>query len=175
MKLRLFSVIVALASSQANALLCPGNFSHIEVGDSLSSVVAKCGEPTKKETKPAPVKTPEEWTYLIPQTVSAGTTGQQQGTLKATITFDADGKAINMTVNGIGVGASTICGNNISLGDNTDAVKSACGKPSFINQQPPPETNNPSKDMQTIYTYQTNPPTTLIFTDGVLSEVQGGR
>lgn len=175
MKLRFISLAVVLASSNAFALLCPGNFSHIELGDSLSSVVAKCGEPTKKETKPVPQKTPQEWSYLIPQTVSAGTTGQQQGTLKATITFDADGKAINITVNGIGVGASTICGNNISLGNDTDAVKAACGKPSFINQQPPPDTGNPNKDMQTIYTYQTNPPTTFVFKDGVLSEVQGGR
>lgn len=162
--LLLSSVMVA----KANALLCPTNFNHIEAGDTITTIETKCGKPDKQETKPIPPPTPQEWTYYIPQTVSAGGSNQQQGTLKTTISFDASGKAINISVNGIGVGASTICGSMINLGDDLKSVKAACGKPSAVNQQAPDDSSNVKQDEQTTFTYNTKPPTTLTFKNGVL-------
>lgn len=167
-------VLCCLMASRGYALFCPGNFSQIELGDTLANVKAKCGDPAKQKTESIPPPTPQEWTYYIPQTVSAGMSTQQQGTLKVNISFDADGKALNINVNGIGVGASTICGNSIQLGDKTDAVKSACGKPSFINQQPSDTKSNQKNDEQTTYTYGGDRPATLIFKNGILSKVQDG-
>lgn len=154
--------------ARAEALLCPTNFNHIKAGDTIATVESKCGKPDTQETKPIPPPTPQEWTYYIPQTVSTGTTSQQQGTLKTTISFDASGNAINISVNGIGVGASTICGSMINLGDNLKNVKAACGKPSVVNQTAPDESSNVKKDEQTTFTYNTKPPITLTFKNGVL-------
>lgn len=157
-----------MVMANANALLCPTNFNHIEAGDTITTIETKCGKPDKQDTKPIPPPTPQEWTYYIPQTVSTGTSNQQQGTLKTTISFDANGNAINISVNGIGVGASTICGSTINLGDNLKNVQAACGKPSVINQQAPDDSSNVKKDVQTTFTYNTKPPITLTFKNGVL-------
>lgn len=169
---RLSYLFIYLIVAPAYAYFCPGNYSHIELGDTVNSIEAKCGQPTKKQTNPIPPPTPQEWTYYIPQTVSAGGSNAQQGTLKATISFDAQGNAINISVNGIGVGASDICGNAIQLGDKTDAVKSACGKPSFINQQPADTSKTQKQDEETVYTYGGDRPATLTFKNGVLTNMQ---
>lgn len=160
--------LTCLMIARAEALLCPGNFNHIQVGDSIKTIELKCGKPSKQESKLIPPPTPQEWTYYIPQTVSTGTSNQQQGTLKTTISFDANGNAINISVNGIGVGASTICGNNISLGNNTKSIQAACGKPAVINQAPADDSSNVKKDEQITYIYNTTPPTTFTFKNGVL-------
>lgn len=166
----LILVLVGAGLTPAYALLCPGNFNHIAIGDTLAEVQAKCGQPTQKTSKLLPPPTPQEWTYFIPQTVSNGMSTAQQGTLKATITFDAAGKAINISVNGIGVGGSTICGNPINLGDSLDSVKASCGKPSFINQQSS-ETNNSGqkKDEETTLIYGTTSPVSFTFKNGILT------
>ena len=93
---------------------------------------------------------------------------QAQGTLKTSFTFDANGKAVNISVNGIGVGATTICGNNLQLGDTRDTVKAACGTPTLINKQ----TASPEKPSIKVveFTYKSTPPVTLIFENGKLKE-----
>src|SRR5438128_719553 len=120
------------------AIFCPTNFSQINYGDSMDKVTQICGKPDKQETKDLEPKVPQEWSYFIPQTVGQDTSVAQQGTLKTQITFDSDGKVINISVNGLGVGASTICGSSIKLGDLKNTVKAACGEPSFINSQTNP-------------------------------------
>jgi hypothetical protein len=160
--------LTCLMIARAEALLCPSNFNHIAVGDNIKTVELKCGKPSKQESKLIPPPTPQEWTYYIPQTVSTGSSNAQQGTLKTTISFDANGNAINISVNGIGVGASTICGNSINLGDNIKSVQAACGKPAVVNQTPANTSGNVKQDEQTTYIYNTNPPTTFTFKNGVL-------
>ena len=167
-KVRMTTVcLIGMFTQSAYALLCPNNFNTILIGDSLDKVVSRCGEPTAKATQDIEPPVPQQWSYLIPQTVSGGINSTMQGTLPVMITFDDKGKAININVNGIGVGATTICGGNITLGNTIDAVKSACGKPTFINKQAP-DSNQP-KEQETIYTYGK---TQLIFKNNLLSGSQ---
>ena len=168
-KVRMTAVcLLSVFTHSAYALLCPTNFNTILIGDSLDKVVSKCGEPTTKTTQDIEPPVPQQWSYLIPQTVSGGINSTMQGTLPVMITFDDKGKAININVNGIGVGATTICGGNIALGNTIEAVKSACGKPTFINKQQP-ENNNQPKEQEIIYTYGK---TQLIFKNNILSGSQ---
>jgi len=152
------------------AMFCPTNFNLVSLGDSIDSVKEKCGKPDSEKTKEMPKPEPQEWTYFTTQTVSTGTSYQATGTLKTTVTFDKDDKAINISVNGIGVGESTICGTPIQLNNSRDQVKAACGEPSFINKQGVDATGGTDKkDVVTEYTYNANPPFTFIFTNSVLT------
>lgn len=152
------------------AFFCPTNFSQIEMGMTLDQVTATCGKPTTiKEVTKENDNVPQEWNYFIPQSVGVSAFQQTQGTLKTSIAFDADGKAVNISVNGLGVGASTICGGQqIQLGDSKDTISKACGDPTFKNKAD--NNNPPTKETQV--TYDSNPPQTLIFRNGLLMERQ---
>lgn len=155
------------------AFFCPTNFNQIELGNTNDQVIQACGKPDKVTERKDPPKVPQEWTYFIPQTVATASNTAAQGTLKTSVTFDASGKAINISVNGIGVGNSTICGGNmIQLGDTLDSIKTNCGTPSFINKQEIDVATGraPPENTVTEFTYNTNPPITLVFTNGQLTE-----
>lgn len=158
------------------AFFCPTNFNQIYVGDSIDQVRKQCGKPMVEETKEKEAEGPQEWSYFIPQTVvnTVTTTSLQplQGTLKTQISFDKSGKAINISVNGIGVGSTTICANKtIQLGDTRDTIKNACGEPSFINKQNNPDATGsmgsqpPQVSKITTFTYEK---ATLKFVNGKL-------
>lgn len=167
----LFFFIYSLTTTSF-AAFCPTNFNVLRTGDTVENVIALCGKPDKQETKERKPPTPQEWTYFVPQTVSANTTDAMQGTLKTQITFDNNGNAINISVNGIGVGATSICNNvNIALGASRETIKAACGDPTFINKDANPATlpDSGQKPIKvTTFTYNTNPPTQLVFEDGQL-------
>lgn len=153
----------------ACAFFCPNNFNQINDGDSIEQVIQQCGKPdNKKESTRKEDNVPQEWSYYIPQTVSTGTASQAQGTLKTSITFDEKGNAINISVNGVGVGATTICGTSVQLGDQRDKVKSACGDPAFINKQQLPTTA--AQQQETKVTELTFGNAKLIFENGKLTE-----
>jgi hypothetical protein len=158
------------------AFFCPTNFQQIQFGDNIDSVTKTCGKPdSQDEKKSENENVPQEWTYFVSQTVATASMAPAQGSLKTTIVFDDKGKAINISVNGIGVGASEICGSSIQLGDSRDAIKSACGNPSFINKQTIPTDGSaaPQEKKITTFVYNaTNPPTKLIFEDGILKDKQ---
>ena len=179
--------------SLSYAFFCPTNFNQIDFGMTTDQVTQICGQPdNQKEYKKEDENIPQEWNYYIPQTVSmGGTLAPAQGTLKTSITFDNKGKAINISVNGIGVGESTVCGgstgwgtgnlNNplaakgatIALGATRDQIKAACGTPAFINKQQvsanDPNAKPPSKVVEFEYLNAT-PKTTLIFENGMLKD-----
>lgn len=172
-----YLALLLMIPSLSYAFFCPTNFNQIDFGNSPEQVAAQCGKPDKEEKKEVDPDVPQEWSYFVPQTVAMGPNPSQQGqgSLKTSITFDKDGKAINLSVNGIGVGASTVCGSNIQLGDTRDAIKAACGEPSFINKQQTNASNAANKaeaKKVVIYTYNVNPPVTLTFEDGVLKSKQ---
>ena len=170
-----YCVLCALAvlfPTYSYAVFCPTNFNQINAGDTMAAVSAVCGTPDKQETKDQAAASPQEWTYFIPQTVSLSANQLGQGTLKTTVDFDQNGKVINISVNGIGVGATTICnGQTIQLGATNDSVKAACGQPSFMsNEQPGTIQPTATKKITTFYYNSSNPPQTLIFSDGKLQE-----
>src|SRR5579885_993546 len=136
-KLIVATVSITIFPTISLAFFCPTNFSQIDYGMSIDEVTQICGKPSfQKESTKSNDNIPQEWSYYIPQTVNMGGTQQNaQGTLKTTVTFDDKGKAINISVNGIGVGSTSICGSSISLGADKDSVKGACGDPAFVNKQ----------------------------------------
>jgi hypothetical protein len=167
------SIFLFLAPTLSFAFFCPNNFNQIQIGDTLDQVTQQCGKPDSQEKKPVEPNVPQEWIYFIPQTVAmGGGLGAAQGTLRTSFSFDQDGKVLNITVNGIGVGGTMICNNtNIQLGASQDDIKAACGKPSFINkQQTAAATSETKQSTQITFTYNTSPPAQLIFVDGVLKE-----
>lgn len=142
----------------------------------MDQVIATCGKPDKQDTTTKKAEGAQEWSYFIPQTVTTPSLYSTQGTLKTQISFDNSGKVINISVNGIGVGATTICnGFNLQLGDDRDTVKRVCGEPSFINKDANPATLPPDAQKETKVTtfiYNSTPPSKLIFENGILKEQQ---
>lgn len=158
------------------AFFCPTNFNQIDFGMTVDQVIQACGKPTdQKESVKQNDNVPQEWTYYVAQTVNMGGSNQNaQGTLKTNVAFDSKGKAINISVNGIGVGASSICGTNIQLGDDKDRIKAACGDPSFVNKSAPSAANPATapqdiKIVELIYA-NGNPAATLVFENGLLKD-----
>lgn len=170
-RLFLFSLFL-IAPAMSFAFFCPTNFSQIDFGMTIDQITQVCGKPdTQKESTKPNENVPQEWTYYVPQTVTMTNNAPSNGTLKASVAFDSSGKAINISVNGIGVGSTTICGNTISLGDSRDSVKGSCGEPAFnnssnnaLNFNGPP----PTKVVEFNYS-SANPPVTLVFENGVLT------
>ncbi len=175
MKYLLGFIISLILPTSLFAFFCPSNFNQINVGDTIAQVIQQCGKPdSQNDTKKTDENVPQQWDYYVPQTVATSGMAAAQGTLRTQITFDANGNAINISVNGIGVGSSSICGNtNISLGDNRDKVKAACGKPVFINKQSVAEGGEkpPATNITTMI-FNGNTPVKLIFENGVLKEEQ---
>lgn len=172
---RLMIILLALTPVSSFAFFCPTNFSQIEMGMSIDQVTQICGKPaTQKESLKPNENIPQEWTYFVPQTVVMNNHQTSNGTLKTSMAFDSSGRAINISVNGVGVGATTICGSTISLGDTRDTVKGACGEPAFNNKQggglDSVEGGGPPPTKIVEFTYTSNPPATLVFENGVLKE-----
>lgn len=169
----LFSFTLLVTPTLSFAFFCPSNFNQIDYGNSPEQVVQQCGKPDKESFREVKPEGPQEWSYYVPQAVATQNSGTTQGTLKTQVTFDENGKAINISVNGIGVGSSTICGNTIQLGDTRDSIKAVCGNPSFISKAEP-STNGGVDPLQitkiTEFTYNSNPPVTLVFENGILKE-----
>ena len=164
----IWSTILLLTTQQSYAFFCPTNFNQIDAGNTIAQVTALCGEPEKKEEKTLEPFLPQEWVYYVPQTVSANSLQQVQGTLKVSFSFDKDKKSINISVNGLGVGATSVCGPNLELGDDPDKVKAACGDPTFINKQEQTADQAKKEDMKTTTFIYSNPPAKLIFENGKL-------
>lgn len=168
---------LSLLSQSSFAFFCPTNFNQIDFGLTIAQVISACGQPASQTVSVNPNENvPQEWNYYIPQTTSTLSTNKTSGALKTSVTFDASGKVINITVNGFAIGGTTICGRNIQLGDTRDAVKAACGSPSIVNRQTATDPTTgaimtqQTKSVQLLY--KSNPPVTLIFENGVLTSKQ---
>lgn len=160
-------------TNTAFAFFCPTNFTQINMGDSIDQINQQCGKPALIETKKVEPTGPQEWNYYIPQTVASDTLTPMQGSLKMQVTMDNKGKVININVNGIGVGATSVCGNNIQLGDTKEAIKKVCGNPGYINKESTADLEKTHKaDIMTTYIYKSDPPVKLIFTNGKLTSKQ---
>lgn len=161
------SMLMLAYSATSFAMFCPTNLNLINLGDTSQQVEAQCGKPNSIKTHDQEPNVPQEWNYYL--SVSPGNPG---GTLKVTFSF-ANNKIINMSANGIGVGATAICnGVNLQLNSSTmQDVKSACGEPAFISQPNPALNKNPApkiKIEEWAYT-ATSTPATLVFTNGKLT------
>jgi hypothetical protein len=147
------------------ALMCPSNFNEISPGDSVDLVKKQCGNPDGEKTYDSEANLPQEWNYYV--RVSPA----DQATLKTTIAF-ANGVVTNMSVNGIGVSNTAICGNSVAVGDSEKSVAAACGKPAFINQGTGSQKGSQAGAATKIteFTYLNPQLTTLIFENGLFKE-----
>ncbi|OGT37291.1 MAG: hypothetical protein A3F12_05640 [Gammaproteobacteria bacterium RIFCSPHIGHO2_12_FULL_38_14] len=152
------------------AIKCPTNFNQINVGNTPEQVEKQCGKADKQETKEVKPKAPQEWNYFVNKSFATSNATAQQSTIKVQVVFDADGKVINISVNGLGTGSTTLCGSEIKNGMTEDAIKSACGDPTFINKQQAGEGKPATKVLE--WTYNTRPPVKLIFENGEFKEKQ---
>jgi hypothetical protein len=165
-------------SSASFAILCPTNFTEIHMGESVADVKAACGKPDSEATSEDSDEGPQEWNYYVSvnQAFYQNVSQNSQATLKTTIAFDK-GKITNMSVNGVGVSNTAICGNSIQIGDTMEATKAACGKPAFINRGTGSQAGTENGDAKaksknTTLTYSSggnSNTTTLVFDGGVLT------
>ena len=165
MKYKLLGILCIMTGMSAAwaDMFCPTNFNSISMGDSVESVEKACGKPDNKKTYKKTPPQPQEWVYYI------AADPNMPGTIKVTVAFDAAGNAINISINGAGVSQSGICGSTqIATGNTTDQIKTACGKPSYINE------TKGGGDAQTIemteLQYNSSPPVVLVFKSGALTE-----
>ena len=155
-------VCMAAFTTSAFAMFCPNSFNTINIGDTIAQVTAQCGKPTFQKASTSSENQPQEWVYFVKMQPT------DQATVKMTIGFDDKGLVTNMSVNGIGLTNSQICGGNTaSVGATQSAIKAACGSPAYINQSNTPEAEAAVTKVMTLI-YTGSPDVTLIFEDGVL-------
>lgn len=169
--------LIVLPVTGSYGFMCPSTFNQVQIGDTISQIEQQCGKADIVTKADLPNNQPQQWDYYLqPSSTSNNmfTQSETTGTLKTTFAFDAAGKLVNITVNGTGVGTSSGCGSPVSIGDTRQSVEAACGKPSFINSQTPAPApagaDDKDANKQIEWTYNSNPPVTLIFREGKLVE-----
>jgi hypothetical protein len=156
-------LFLLMVTIPASAMFCPSGFNQINIGDTIDQVQQACGMSASTTTSDSSEDKPQEWTYYVKEQPT------DQTTLRMTVAFTS-GAVTNMSVNGIGVSNTQICGGNtVQTGDTQKSVKTACGDPAFIAQSNlPPAAGDVVKITQ--LTYNTSgQPVVLEFKDGKLS------
>ncbi len=167
--LTLFTLITLTTS--ASAMFCPSNFNQINIGDTIDQVRAQCGKAdNEKEIKPVD-NGPQEWNFYVNPQMKAYTglrtpNAQQNASVKMSIALN-EGRVVNITINGMSLAATTICGPGVAVGDTATSVKNACGDPVFINKSSAND-NGEKPDKIIELQYNTSPPVTLTFKNGLL-------
>src|SRR3990167_10586638 len=161
------SFIFLAFSISAHAMFCPTNFNQITIGDTIEHVQQQCGKPDIEKKSTSEVDTgPQEWNYYVsPGFVGYNpppVAGQQQGSVQMTLALN-NNKILNITVNGMSLASTTLCGNSVSVGDSAERVKSACGDPVFVNKSSNQPKGKPTTIETTTLKNNSTPPVTLIF------------
>ena len=153
-----------MVSGTVSAFFCPKNFQDIQLGDSLDTVLQKCGKPdSQTEVEPPDTAGPQEWIYNI----SEG----PQGSLRLSVMLQ-NNRVINLFANGMSMPTTSICGRAISVGDTGDSLKSTCGTPTLINKGTSPDGSKPTPLLELLY--ESRPPITLVIDHGKLKEKKQG-
>lgn len=171
------------------AMFCPSNFSSIDIGNTLEQVTQICGQPSSKKTNQKSNILSAEWVYYVK------TSDNSQATAKMTIVFQ-DNKVVNITqtdnnalspecaaiaqtgINELNlacqstqvtrnVASSSSCNSLIKIGDTSEMIQSACGKPVTVQNQQQ-DTQNATEITE--LTYDGPPPVTLVFENGILKD-----
>lgn len=173
MKMHYLILTAILLTPNTFAWVCPNNFNQIVAGDTTAQIETQCGKPASQKTTQKAPNVPQEWTYYVgidqrgyappnaPMPQSS-----PSSSLKMTVAFVKD-KAVNITMQAMSLSSTSICGPTISVGDNMQTIEAACGKPSFVQKQ---VSDQPDAIEVMEYKYDTTPPNTLIFENGILKE-----
>jgi len=151
----------SLFFSSAHAYFCPIGFNQISIGDTIAQVEQQCGVAAEKKEEKT-IEGPQEWNYYVRADPNAAPS------VKMTIAFDHN-KVINITVNAFSLQNTQVCNNvNIQVGDSTDTVQGACGKPIFINASTDAQQQSSTKVKLNYKTQEGI--TTYVFENGVLKQ-----
>ena len=165
--------------SFAAGFFCPSSNQYVYTGNSLNTVLQRCGAPNAtKEVAPTTSKTTEpgqRWIYDY-QPAQYNKRAQPvvaPGQALLTIYFNTT-EVIHILVNGHSVQTTSYCGDNPKLKVGMDylQVRAICSVPSQIrNIQLPQQQKH---DMKTEWTYDNGgySPTTLVFQNSVLTEIK---
>lgn len=190
-----FACALLALSTSSFAMLCPTNFSNVNIGDSIDYVKQMCGNPSSQKTYKQSSSGAQEWVYYIK------TSNFDKATSKMSVIIN-DGKVVNINIASSGVSneicdtfgrksqdpqviqlacnkagivgnndvaTTTACGTAINVGDSSQQLESACGKPIFVNQNQ--QTNaQTTGDEITEFQYVGSPTVTLIFVNGSLQD-----
>jgi hypothetical protein len=158
-------------STTASAMFCPKNFNQISIGDSIEHVQKQCGKPDMEKKSEGEDDSPQEWNFYVhPQMkkyTETRTNSGAEASVKMSIALN-QGKVVNITVNGMSLATTTICGPSVSVGDTGKSVKHACGDPVFINKSSQTNGEKPADIVE--FKYNSMPPTVLIFENEKLKE-----
>jgi hypothetical protein len=157
------TALIAFFTTNSYAMFCPNGFNSINIGDSIQAVTAACGAPNSVSTEDSTADKPQEWTYYVKAQPS------DQSTLRMTVAFTS-GKVTNMSVNGIGLTNTQICGGNtVQVGDDEKSVKTVCGDPAFIAQSNLPSAAKDTTKVTTFVYNTSGNPITLTFDNNKLT------
>lgn len=160
------AAILASFTTSSYAMFCPSGFNQINIGDTIAQVTKVCGAPTSQSSEDSTADKPQEWTYYVKSQPS------DQSTLRMTVAFTS-GKVTNMSVNGIGLTNTQICGGNtVQVGDDQKSVKTVCGDPAFIAQSNLPAAAKDTVKVTTLIYNTSAEPISLIFNNGKLKSRQ---
>lgn len=185
--LLLMMFTLSFALEAAESMYCPERHGYINLGMTADQVIAACGEPTTKQQSSNSAVQRVPVTQLIYTTLNRGGTFQgydsvyqmwslPSGSTGTSVQVDIiDDKITGIKINGASNNAMSICGGvGLQIGDNTNAVYSACGSPTLVNHtyinKPIPAAAKPE-----VWTYQINqyqPPFSLTFVNGTLQSIQ---
>jgi uncharacterized protein YxeA len=172
MKKIIITLTLLSLTTAASAMFCPNNFNQINIGDTTEMVKKQCGNPKAEKKIAGEDNGPQVWNFYVhPQMnryTETRTNSGQEASVGLTIAMD-QGKVVNMTVNGMSLATTTICGAPVTVGDTSEKVKTACGNPKFVNKSNvQDEANKPKETVE--YEYDSTPPATLVFMGGILQE-----
>lgn len=176
----LFLLLSILFSTTTYAIFCPTNFTNIELGDSLQSVISQCGKPSAFNEYKSNGITALQWSFLIRPFDS------NKGLKKLKVVFVAN-QVKNITIedevdcqlgdpacqtsqNLENVYSTQACGFPIKVGDTQQVVQVACGKPIMQQQVQLDDPSNTSTLKMAAALYEGPPRVLLIFENNVLRE-----
>jgi hypothetical protein len=169
------------------AFFCPTNFSQINIGDPMKTVIELCGRPDYQHTYIKSIYVSQELIYYVK------TNPLNASTAKLSVVLNND-QIVNITItdntktcqpfdnsqpennnNAVckttqesrSVGSTTACGSVIRIGDRVEAIQAACGQPAFINHS---QQQADSQNTFTEFKYNGPPSISLIFENGLLKE-----
>ena len=172
----------------ADSFYCPQNSGYINIGMSQQEVRAACGEPTQLLAGANTVTQQIPVTQLVYSTINSGPVDYYQGiapiysmwslpsgTQGVTLQVNLVNNRVSaITLNQEQTNAVSACsGGTFQIGDDIDAVMTACGAPNVVNNsyidQEVPKDNHPEK---WVYDLTDQPSITLTFVNGILQSIQ---
>jgi len=161
-------LIFSILPNSAFAFFCPNNFQIVQPGDTIDSVIQRCGKPDSTRKIQGAFTGSQEWIYNV--------NVANQGSLRMSVML-LDDKITNITSNNMSLTTTTICGAPVALGDTSASLKSACGDPALVNRgsgSNTDQTSPPEAPADVEFTYKTSPPVIFVFQKGLLTERKQG-